>query len=102
VKLLAEKIYNEEISGVDQVFDEFKSNQKRELLSQLYDKPALSCEKIESIEKYYNFGSTKNSEILFRLSSFSFIYCLFVYFFKAHVINSKDGFVWVLKLDGNL
>ena len=76
VKLLAEKIYNEEVNGVDQVFDEFKSNQKRELLSQLYEKPALSCEKIESIEKYYNFGSTKNSEILFRLSNFFFIACI--------------------------
>lgn len=90
MKLLAEKIYNEEISDVDQVFNEFKSNQKRELLSQLYDKPALSCEKIESIEKYYNFGSTKNSEILFRLRNFFFF--LLILFTFVTLLNQIDGF----------
>ncbi len=38
VKTLAEKIFNEEILAEDPVFFEFKSNQKREFLSQLLDK----------------------------------------------------------------
>ena len=38
VKTLAEKLLNEEILKEDPVFSEFKSNQKRELLSQLLDK----------------------------------------------------------------
>jgi leukotriene-A4 hydrolase len=63
---LSDKLRNEEIVEADPVFSEFNSNQKRELLSQLLEKEPLSIAKIESLDRFYKFGSTENSEILFR------------------------------------
>jgi hypothetical protein len=37
-----------------------------ELLSQLFDKNPLPLTKIEALNKFYNFGATKNAEILFK------------------------------------
>ncbi|RNA29022.1 leukotriene A-4 hydrolase [Brachionus plicatilis] len=66
VKNLTEKLTNEEIVEKETIFDKFSSDQKRELVSQLLNQEPLSCSKIDSLNKYYKFGETQNSEILFR------------------------------------
>lgn len=66
VKNLADKLFSEEVVEKDKIFDEFSSDQKRELLSQLLNKEPISCQKIDLLDKLYKFGQTQNSEILFR------------------------------------
>lgn len=66
VKDLAEKLARDEIVDRESIFDEFSSDQKRELISQLLNKEPLSCSKIDLLNKHYQFGETQNSEILFR------------------------------------
>lgn len=68
VSKLAEELAapNATIERVNPDFLELESNQKRELLSQLIEKEPLSVDRIELINKFYEFGKSKNSEILFR------------------------------------
>ena len=56
-----------DVTDVNPSFETFSGHQKMELISQLFDNDqTLSISKIESLDKIYNFGSTKNAEILFK------------------------------------
>lgn len=56
-----------DITTANPLFETFSSHQKMELISQLFDnEQTLTTPKIESLDRVYNFGSSKNAEILFK------------------------------------
>lgn len=63
---LTEKVLKEDVTGVDPLFEKFSTSQAIEFVSELFDRDPLPQNKVESLEKYYKFSSSRNCEILFK------------------------------------